>query len=291
MANEPANPPYFDGLLRRLAAKDPRTVAAFGRHVHWGYWQDPSRATCSPEEYGAAAERLCRAVCDAAPVRDGMRIIDVGCGFGGTLASLNERFSELQLVGLNIDSRQLERAAENVRPQHGNSIEFLEADAACIPLPDESFDVVLAVECVFHFDRQRFFAEAGRLLGRGGNLTLSDFVPSQRALEYLDTIDLSADEGIRWSYGEFDLTCSMSRYRELAQANQLVLRDAIDITDNTLPTYEFLYSSTAGWPNRREIELFNRATRLLEKSCRKGLMGYHILRFAQLNHSNSDREP
>ena len=147
----------------------------------------PPQATCSPEEYGTAAENLCRMVCDAAEIRDGMRIIDVGCGFGGTLASLNERFSDLQLVGVNIDARQLERAAELVTPQNGNSIEFVEADAARIPLPDNSFDVVLAVECVFHFNRPGFFAETERLLDHGGTLTLSDFVPSERSLEYLDT--------------------------------------------------------------------------------------------------------
>ena len=82
MANNPANPPYFDGLFQRLASDDVFTVAAFSRHVHWGYWNVPSRATCSPEEYGTAAENLCRVVCDAAEIRDGMRILDVGCGFG-----------------------------------------------------------------------------------------------------------------------------------------------------------------------------------------------------------------
>ena len=54
-------------------------------------------------------------MCDVAEIRDGMRIIDVGCGFGGTIASLNERFSELELVGVNIDSRQLERATDMVQ--------------------------------------------------------------------------------------------------------------------------------------------------------------------------------
>lgn len=281
MANKPANPPYFDGLFQRLASHDVSTVAAFSRHVHWGYWNDPSRATCSPEEYGTAAENLCRVICDAAEIRDGMRIIDVGCGFGGTLASLNERFSGLQLVGVNIDTRQLERATELVLPKNGNSIEFVHADAVRIPLPDKCFDVVLAVECVFHFDRPGFFAETERLLDQGGTLTLSDFVPSERSLEYLDTIDLSADEGIRWSYGEIDLSYSISRYRELAEAHGLLLSESIDITKNTLPTYDFLYSSTAGWTDARHVELFTRATRLLEKGTRNNMIGYEILRFAR----------
>ena len=279
MGTQSANPPYFDGLFQRLANDDAGTVAAFGRHVHWGYWSQPPPATCSAEEYGEAAERLCRAVCDAAGIHGGARILDVGCGFGGTIASLNERFSQLQLTGVNIDPRQLERAARMVVPRNGNSIEWLAADAARIPLDDAGFDVLLAVECVFHFDRPGFFAEAGRLLRPGGSLTLSDFVPSERALEYLDAVDFADNEAVRWSYGEIDLTCSLNRYRELAAANGLVLRKAIDITENTLPTYDFLYSSTAGWPDARQVEMFITATRMLHKACRNGTLGYQVLRF------------
>ena len=282
MDKQISTPPYIDGLLHRLASNDARTAAAFSRHVHWGYWQEPPRLTCSAEEYGEATEQLCRVLSDTAEILDGMRIVDVGCGFGGTIASLNERFSDLQMVGVNIDARQLERAAKLVRPQHGNSIEFVQADATEIPLSDASWDVVLAVESVFHFDRKGFFAEAGRLLVPGGNLTLSDFVPSARAAEYLDAIDFSADEAVLRSYGQIDLTCSLSRYRELAQANKLVLQQAIDITENTLPTYGFLMASSIDWPQTRDIELFTRATRLLEKASRKGMLGYLVLRFDRL---------
>src|SRR3954467_4300097 len=101
--------PYFDVLLRRLADGDPRAAEAFGRHVHWGYWPDPDAADGTPADYARAAERLCRKVCDAAGVRDGMRVLDVGCGIGGTIASLNERLRDVEFVGVNIDPRQLQR--------------------------------------------------------------------------------------------------------------------------------------------------------------------------------------
>src|SRR6184192_2318285 len=94
----PQVPPYFDVLFHRLAGNDPSTTTAFGRHVHWGYWGDPGKADGSAEDYAKAAERLCGVVCAAAGVRDGLRVLDVGCGFGGTLASLNDRFSNLELV-------------------------------------------------------------------------------------------------------------------------------------------------------------------------------------------------
>ena len=279
MSNRPSNPPYFDDLLQQLQIDDGRASAAFGRHVHWGYWPNPVRQACSPDEYGAAAEALCEEIFDVAGVQDGMRILDVGCGFGGTLASLNERYSNLILQGVNIDARQLERARDIVRPRNSNRIEFVEADAACIPLPNHSCDVILAVECIFHFDRPRFFAEVARLLDSRGNLSLSDFVPSERAAEFIDTFDLSADPGIRQSFGDVDLSCSIERYRQLAHAHDLVLRSARDITPHTLPTYDFLYASAAGWADRRQAEAFTRATRLLDKASCKGMLGYQILKF------------
>lgn len=273
------NPPYFDGLFARLAANDPGTVTAFGRHVHWGYWPDPEAAACTPESYAEAAEALCAQICELADIQDGMRVLDVGCGFGGTLARLNETHADLELVGVNIDPRQLERAAELVLPQRGNTVEFVQADAAQIPLDNDRFDVVLAVECIFHFDRPAFLSEAARLMTPRGNLTLSDFVPHQRTLEYLDSMDLSADEGVRWSYGQIDLTCSLDRYRALAGQSGLTLHEERDITPHTLPTYDYLYASTEGWPDADEVALFKRATRMLEKASRSGLIGYQLLRF------------
>ena len=42
--------PYFDDLLNRLEAGDLATEAAFGRHVHWGYWPEPAHAAKTPED-------------------------------------------------------------------------------------------------------------------------------------------------------------------------------------------------------------------------------------------------
>lgn len=275
----PSNPPYFEILFAKLAAGDPGAVAAFGRHVHWGFWPEPAAATGTPEDYGAAAERLCQAVCDAAGIQSSSCILDVGCGFGGTIASLNERISNLSMVGVNIDGRQLARAAELVRPEKGNQIDWVEADAARLPIPDEAFDVVLAVECIFHFDRPRFLAEAARVLKPGGQLALSDFVPEERAADYLAGFNLSADEAIRWAYGQIDLGCSESRYRMLAAECGLTLAEVRDITAGTLPTYDFLRKSTDDWTDAHAKAMFQRATGLLEKASRKGMLGYKILTF------------
>lgn len=279
MQDSAASPPYFEKLFAQLEAGDPQTLAAFGRHVHWGYWSDPATATGAAEDYGSGAERLCEQVVARAGIRNGDRVLDVGCGFGGTIASLNERYSNLRMVGVNIDSRQLARAARLITPQNGNAVEWITADAAALPFEAGSFDVVLAVECIFHFDRPQFLKEAGRVLQPGGNLTISDFVPEERALPFLEMANFGGDESIRWSYGQIDLACTSQRYAALAADAGLRISQDIDITQHTLPTYDFLRKSVENWPRPGEMDQFQKATRSLEKASRKGFLQYRILRF------------
>ncbi|MEO0868370.1 MAG: class I SAM-dependent methyltransferase, partial [Cyanobacteria bacterium J06642_11] len=169
--------PYFDILLEQLRLGNPTVRQAFGRHVHWGYWADPTQADGSIKDFAIAAETLCQRVYTAANVKERDRLLDVGCGFGGTIASLNEQFQNLDLTGLNIDPRQLERARQEIQPLHQNQIHFVEGNACELPFEDNSMDVILAVECIFHFpSREIFFQEAQRVLRPGGCLGICDFV-------------------------------------------------------------------------------------------------------------------
>jgi cyclopropane fatty-acyl-phospholipid synthase-like methyltransferase len=272
--------PYFDVLLSRLEAGDRRATEAFGRHVHWGYWPDPDAADGTPADYAAAAERLCRRVCDAAGVCDGMRILDVGCGLGGTVASLNERFRNLDLVGVNIDPRQLERAAHTVRMGNGNRVRWVEADAC--RLPDlGTFDAVLAVECIFHFDsRADFFAGVARALAAGGRLALSDFVPPPEALSTLRQHDPGADQATRQTYGRVNVLCPLEEYRTIAAGAGMTLTTASDLTAGTMPTYTFLRDDLRAQPGKA-VPVHAKATARLEVACRAGLLTYSVLAFTK----------
>ncbi|WP_439594966.1 class I SAM-dependent methyltransferase [Falsiroseomonas sp.] len=273
--------PYIDQLLGQLARGNPALERSFGRHIHWGYWPDPASARPdSPEDYGRAAERLSLELLALAEIRPGMRVLDAGCGFGGTLATLDERVERLDLVGLNIDPRQLQRAARLAQPRPGSAINFVAADACTLPFADASFDRVLAVECIFHFpSRSAFLAEVRRVLRPGGVLVLSDFVPSPLFAPLGRLTKLKALRRINL-LGECDTSCTAAGYRALAARAGLRVTTLRDITRHTLPTYAFLKHLARQAGGSRLVAGFSGPLiGLLDFYGRSGLLKYSLLRF------------
>ncbi|MDJ0555945.1 MAG: methyltransferase domain-containing protein [Microcoleaceae cyanobacterium MO_207.B10] len=271
MSQAKVNLPYFDKILANL--EDEVTKTTFGNHVHWGYWENVNFAQNTAQDFAIAAEKLSQKVYQAGDIKDGFSILDVGCGFGGTIASINHNYSGVKLTGLNIDERQLNIARKQVEARGDNSIKFVQGDATKIPFPDNSFDVVLAVECIFHFpSRAAFFQEAKRVLKPGGKIALSDFVPTEIIKFFEPVVKLFLQDFGNKTYGNVDFL-TLANYQYLAQTIGLNNFQVEDITFNTLPTYTILkqFSLLSNSPADQKTN------NILEWVTRLGLLRYLIL--------------
>jgi SAM-dependent methyltransferase len=232
------NFPYIDAEIEQMAegAAPPEHL----RHFHWGLFDDPGDGDDSTERYVAAATSLTEHILAAAGVADGRRILDVGCGFGGTLDHIRSLHAGCRLTGLNIDLRQLQWGRRLVADDRAaGPISFVTGDGCRLPVATGSLDHVLAVECVFHFpSRKAFFREAARVLEPGGTLALSDFVLAPGALSSVTSSVHALGLG-DW-FGRSAAPLTSGGYERLGRACgfELVLDD--DVTARTLPTYPAL---------------------------------------------------
>jgi SAM-dependent methyltransferase len=229
--------PYFDRLLEQLRQGDTTALTVFERDVHYGYWADPAQADGTLGDYARAAAAMTRLILDAARIECGMRVLDVGCGLGGTLAALDARLAGADLVGVNIDPRQLRYAQARVRSQPGNALDFVAGDAVALPFADAHFDALLAVECAFHFpSRERFLAEAARVLRPGGRLTVSDFVLAAPMAAGWRMASGALDLALVPMLGHYDMSYTLGTYQRAAHEAGLLLAETRDITAGMLPS-------------------------------------------------------
>jgi SAM-dependent methyltransferase len=109
-----------------------------------------------------------------AVVHTGDRVLDLACGTGVVARLASTRVGQAgRVVGLDVNAAML-GVARSLPMVAGASVEWLEASALDIPLPDEAFDVVLCQQGLQQFpDRPCALREMHRVLAPGGRLAAS----------------------------------------------------------------------------------------------------------------------
>lgn len=113
-----------------------------------------------------------------AGLRDGHRVLDVGCGTGNLLRSTGTRYPNVDLVGLDPDPKALARAGRKAR-RAGLAVRLDCGFAQELPYPDDSFDRVFSSLMLHHLDsasKDALLAEVHRVLRPDGLLVLADAV-------------------------------------------------------------------------------------------------------------------
>jgi SAM-dependent methyltransferase len=133
------------------------------------------------------------ALLDAAGVRRGTRVVDVGTGAGYAAAAAADRGAEA--IGIDFSAAQVALARRRYP-----SLEFREGDAGALPFPDSSFEAVISNLGMPHVpDPDAFIREAFRVLRSGGRFAFSVWASPEEA------VGLGIIYGAVQSHGRMDV--------------------------------------------------------------------------------------
>jgi len=203
----------------------------WGEHIHHGYWAtDESKANDSKE---VAQVNLIRLLLEISQVGEGSRVLDVGCGVGGTSRFLASELG-CTVTGITISTKQVELATRLSKAEAAKTsstdaatstsqeveadadgfialgkgkVRFIELDAELMgdffASDAGAFDAVWISEALSHFpNKALFFQNTYKVLKDGGKLVLADWFKNEGLDQTQFDNDIKPIEGLfTWSEG------------------------------------------------------------------------------------------
>jgi SAM-dependent methyltransferase len=113
---------------------------------------------------------------------NGRDILDVGCGRGGTILTVDRFFTPGEIWGLDLSPSAVLFCQRRIQSP---DFHFINGESERLPFIDGFFDVVLNVEssCLYP-DIYAFYREVDRVLGPGGRFLYTDLMPVEHIESY-----------------------------------------------------------------------------------------------------------
>lgn len=137
--------------------------------IHYGYWDGKVKS------FPQSLARMNEVMIEAAVIRYSDKILDAGCGIGGSSIFLAQQLG-CTVTGISLSERQISKARElAIEKEIEDKVEFEVMNYCATDFPDKSFDVVWGCESICYADdKAQFIKEAFRLLKPGGRLVVAD---------------------------------------------------------------------------------------------------------------------
>ncbi|MGH9630276.1 MAG: class I SAM-dependent methyltransferase [Bryobacteraceae bacterium] len=221
---------FYDAVNKQLNASE---VGSFSYFLNYGYAPDHNpqhTAVQLPEHYlHKNCVRLVLELVGHYPLAN-KRVLDVGCGRGGTIHVLRKFYNPGWIAGVDLSSV----AVRFCKAAHGDTgAEFAESDAERLPFRDASFDAVTNVESSHSYPvRTRFYAEVWRVLAPGGWFHYTDLLTGQD-----------------WNHAEAELTA----LGFMTEARREITSNVLLSCDETAQRHRTAFGTTGSDPAIQEF--------------------------------------
>ncbi len=165
-----------------------------GRHLKYssGYWRPGVTGLDQAE-----ADMLAL-TCERADLRDGQRILDLGCGWGSFTLFAAARYSRSMVTAVSNSATQRAHIEQTARERNLSNVRAITADMNAFALP-EQFDRMVSVEMFEHMRNQRLLlAKLAEMLAPGGALFVHIF--THRCYPYFFETDDDSDWMARYFF-------------------------------------------------------------------------------------------
>lgn len=223
----PESPLAVDDIREHYDQLSPLYRTFWGEHIHHGFWH-------GRESVAEAQVNLTRELARRAQLAHGDRMLDVGCGLGGSSLLLAKEYG-CRVEGISISPKQVATATqEAARRGLQDRVSFAVQDANDLAAGEPAYDVVWTIECSEHlFDKARFVSTCAHLLKPGGRLAICAWLAGE---------DLDAERRGLVQEVCRGMLCpslgTMNDYVGWMRAGGLEILSADDVTKNVSRTWD-----------------------------------------------------
>lgn len=150
----------------------------YGRNMHYGYWTDDTVTLRQ------ATQKFNDVLIEKANISKDDIVLDAGCGVGGASIYLAKTVG-CRAIGITLCRHQVEQAYKNAKKEGVlHLVEFYEMDYLRTAFKEKTFTVVWGFESICYAQsKERFAAEAFRVLKNGGRMIVADGFASRQLYE------------------------------------------------------------------------------------------------------------
>jgi 27-O-demethylrifamycin SV methyltransferase len=252
-----------------------------GEELHYGVF------VSGDEELPRATGELTTRMIEAARFSPGQRVLDVGCGTGAQACRLAREYG-VEVLGITTSEVGVAAATERAQKAGLDGVRFEVRNGTDNRLPSDSFDRVWVLESSHLMpDRAGLLSDSARVLRPGGRLVLCDII-RRRDIPFPELRDRRREFAVlRAAFGVARMD-QLSDYETYAQAAGLTDVECVDITAETLPTFDRWQDNldrhreqVHGILGAQSVAEFGESLQILRRLWHDGTLGYGMMSAAR----------